>query len=145
MNFITCALKRDAQVVLCKGFYFFGISHSPRTPLGHAHRWSNCKHYVDKLQTFSPNCHNIFILTMPTALGRRSGAVYGDKWPKTRLVRIYCYGNTLYIVNLITWLAMRVAHCIKRLPPIPFSPGSNLSGDCFFFFNFLFFLIFFFF
>ena len=37
---ITCALKRDAQVVLCKGFFFFffGISHSPRTPLGHAHR-----------------------------------------------------------------------------------------------------------
>ena len=35
----TCALKRDAQVVFCKGFYFFfGISHSPRTPLGHAHR-----------------------------------------------------------------------------------------------------------
>ena len=38
---------------------------------------------------------------MPTALGRRSGAVYGEKSPKTRLVRIYCYGNTLYIVNLI--------------------------------------------
>ena len=37
---------------------------------------------------------------MPTALGRRSGAVYGKKSPKTRLVRIYCYGNTLYIVNL---------------------------------------------
>ena len=36
---ITCAVKRDAQVVFCKGFYFFfGISHSPRTPLGHAHR-----------------------------------------------------------------------------------------------------------
>ena len=38
-SLITCALKRDAQIVFCKGFYFFlGISHSPRTPLGHAHR-----------------------------------------------------------------------------------------------------------
>ena len=89
--------------VLQRVFFFFGISHSPRTPLGHAHRWSICKHYVDKLQRFSPKCHNIFILTMPTALGWRSGAVYGEKSPKTRLVRIYCYGNTLYIVNLITW------------------------------------------
>ena len=100
----TCAVKRDAQVVFCKGFYFFfGISHSPRTPLGHSHRWSICKHYVDKLQRFSPKCHNIFILTMPTALGWRYRAVYGEKSPKTRLVRIYCYGNTLYIVNLSTW------------------------------------------
>ena len=39
---------------------------------------------------------------MPTALGRRSGAVYGEKSPKTRLVRISCYCNTLHIVNLIT-------------------------------------------
>ena len=32
---------------------------------------------------------------MPSALvGLRSGAVYGLKTPKTRLVRIYCYGNT---------------------------------------------------
>ena len=60
---------------------------------------------------------------MPTALGRRSVAVHGEKPQKTRLVRIYCYGNTLY----------------KGLPPIPFSPGSNLGGDCFFFFNSLFF------
>ena len=37
---------------------------------------------------------------MPTALGRRSGAADGEKSPKTRLVRIYCYDNTLYIVNL---------------------------------------------
>ena len=62
-----------------------------------------CKHYVDKLQRFSPNCHKIFILTIPAALGRRSGAVYGEKSPKTRLVRIYYYGNALYIVNLIAW------------------------------------------
>ena len=27
-----------------------------------------------------------------------------------------------------------VAHCIRRLPPIPFSLGTNLGGDCFFFF-----------
>ena len=87
-------------------FFFFGISHSPRTPLGHAHRWTICKHYVDKLQRFSPNCHNIFILTIPTALGRRSGAVYGEKSPKTSLVCIYCYGNTLYIVNVTTCEAM---------------------------------------
>ena len=38
---------------------------------------------------------------MPTASGRRSGAVCGEKSTKTRLARIYCYGNTLYIVNLI--------------------------------------------
>ena len=37
-DIFICALKRDAQVVFCKGFYFFGISHSPRTPLGHAYR-----------------------------------------------------------------------------------------------------------
>ena len=44
---------------------------------------------------------------MPTASGRRSGAVYGEKLPKTRLARIYCYGNTLqYIVNLIDWQGM---------------------------------------
>ena len=98
-SLFTCALKRDAQVVFCKGFYFFfGISHSPRTLLGHAH----CKHYVDKLQRFSPNCHNTFMLTMPTALGRRSGAVYGENSPKTRLVHNYCDGNTLYIVNLVS-------------------------------------------
>ena len=52
---------------------------------------------------FSPNWHNIFILTMPTASGQRSGAVCGEKSPKTRSARIYCYGNTLYIVNLIDW------------------------------------------
>ena len=40
---------------------------------------------------------------MPTALGRRSGAVYGEKSLKTRLARIYCYGNILYIVNVIAW------------------------------------------
>ena len=28
---------------------------------------------------------------MPTASGRRSGAVYGEKLPKTRLARIYCF------------------------------------------------------
>ena len=37
---------------------------------------------------------------MPTALGRRSAAVYGEKSRKTRLVRIYSSGNTVYIVNL---------------------------------------------
>ena len=38
-SLFTCALKRDAQVVFCKVFYsFFRISHSPRTPLGHAHQ-----------------------------------------------------------------------------------------------------------
>ena len=38
---------------------------------------------------------------MPTASGRRSGAVGGEKSPKTLLACFYCYGNTLYIVNLI--------------------------------------------
>ena len=104
-NYLRTQAWRAGRV-LQRVLFFFGISHSPRTPLGHAHRWSICKHYVDKLQRFSPKCHNIFILTMPTALGWRSGAVYGEKSPKTRLVRIYCYGNTLYIVNLITWQAM---------------------------------------
>ena len=42
---------------------------------------------------------------MPTALDRRSGAVCGEKSPKTRLARIYCYGNTLYIVNLFSLCA----------------------------------------
>ena len=46
---ITCALKHDAQVVFCKGF-FGRISHSPRTPLGHDRRRLICKHYVDKLK-----------------------------------------------------------------------------------------------
>ena len=54
---------------------------------------------------FSPNCHNIFILTMPAALGRSSGAVYGEKLPKTHLACIYCYGNTLYVVNLVDVIA----------------------------------------
>ena len=49
LRFITCALKREAQVVFCKEFYIFGISHSPWTPLGHDHRWSIYKHYVDKM------------------------------------------------------------------------------------------------
>ena len=40
---------------------------------------------------------------MPTASGRRSGVVCGEKSPKTRLARIYCYGNTLYTVNFIVW------------------------------------------
>ena len=94
---------RGPLITLRVNSFFFGISHSPRTPLGHAHRCSICKRYADKLQRFSRNCHIIFILTMPTALGRRSGAVYGEKSPKTRLVRIYCYSNTLYIVNLTYW------------------------------------------
>ena len=37
---------------------------------------------------------------MPTASGRRSGAVCGEKSPKLRLARIYCYGNALYIETL---------------------------------------------
>ena len=40
---------------------------------------------------------------MLTALVRRSGAVYGEKSRKTRLARIYCYGSTLYILNLFVW------------------------------------------
>ena len=40
---------------------------------------------------------------MPTALGRRSGTVYGENSPKTRLALIYCYGNTLNIVIFIAW------------------------------------------
>ena len=74
---------------------------------------------------------------MPAASGRRSGAVCGEKSPKTRLARIYCYGNTLYIVNLSDWASdVCVAHCIRGMSPIPFSQGSNLGGVCFFFFFF---------
>ena len=51
---------------------------------------------------------------MPTALGRRSGAVHGEKSPKTRLARIYCYGNTLNIVNLMTVESdVCVVHCVR--------------------------------
>ena len=72
---------------------------------------------------------------MPTALGQRSGAVYGEKSPKTRLARIYCYGNTLYVVNLITWVSdVCVVHCIRRLFPMPLPPHSNLAEGCLFFF-----------
>ena len=72
---------------------------------------------------------------MPTALSRRSGAVYGEKSPKTRLARIYCYGNTINIVNMIHLGSdVCVVHCIKRLPSMPLSPGSDLGGFYFFFF-----------
>ena len=74
----------------------------------------------------------MFILTMPTALGRRSGAVYGKKSPKTHLVRMYCKFDHL-ISNVC------VAHCIRRPAPILFSPGSNLGGTAFFFLIFFFF------
>ena len=83
---------------------------------------------------------------MPTASGRRSWAVYGEKLPKTRLARIYCYGNTLYIVNLIAWARdVCVVHCLRRMLPMPLLPGSNLGGVClllllffiYLFFNFL--------
>ena len=68
---------------------------------------------------------------MPTASGRRSWAVYGEKLPKTRLARIYCYGNTLYIVNLIAWARdVCVVHCLRRMLPMLLLPGSNLGGVC---------------
>ena len=74
-----------------------------------------------------------------TALGRRSGAVYGEKSPKTRLARINCSGNTLNIVNLIRLVSdVCVVHCIRRLPSMPLSPGSNLGGVTFVFFLFKF-------
>ena len=57
---------------------------------------------------------------MSTALGRRSGAVYGEKSPKTSFAPIYCYGNTLNIVNLIDSISVVcVVHCIRRMPPVP--------------------------
>ena len=57
---------------------------------------------------------------MPTALGRRSGAVYGEKSPKTRFALIYCYGIPLNIVNLIVSISVVcVVHCIRRMPPVP--------------------------
>ena len=46
---------------------------------------------------------------MPTALGRRSGAVFGEKSPKTRLARMYCYGNTLNINEMSMWQSQWLA------------------------------------
>ena len=55
----------------CATLRFF-LNNSPRTPLDQDRRSSRIrKHCVDKLQNVSPNCHNIFVLTMTTALGRR--------------------------------------------------------------------------
>ena len=50
---------------------------------------------------------------MPTALGRRSGAVYGEKSPKTHMARIYCYGNTLYIG--LSSVIVRMSVVLKRI------------------------------
>ena len=69
---------------------------------------------------------------MPTALGRRSGAVYGEKSPKTRLARIYCYGCKFD--SLVSDVC--VVHCIRGLPPVALSRGSNFGGEGFFFFIF---------
>ena len=138
--FFTCALKRDAQVVFCKGFYFFfGISHSPRTPLGHARWCSICKHYVDKLQRFSPECHkyihfnnaNCFRLTLWGCLWRKIAENTLGSYLLLWQHYIYCKFD-----HLISDVC--VAHCTRRLPPIPFSPGSNLGGDCFVFCFFVF-------
>ena len=72
---------------------------------------------------------------MLTASGRRSGAVYGEKSPKTRLARIYCYGNTLNIVNWINLVSdICVVHRVRRLPSMPFTPVRNSPGLLFFFF-----------
>ena len=69
---------------------------------------------------------------MSTASGRRSGAVYGEKLPKTRLARIYCYGDTLYTVNLNVWQGMFAWSITPG-----FEPRRSLL---FFFFFFLIFL-----
>ena len=72
---------------------------------------------------------------MLTASGRRSGAVYGEKSPKTRLARIYCYGSTLNIVNWINFVSdICVVHRVRRLPSMPFTPVRNSPGLLFFFF-----------
>ena len=64
---------------------------------------------------------------MPTASGRRSGAVYGEKSPKTRLALIYCYANTLYlnfifITNKFNLLFFGISHALP-------SPSSATISD----------------
>ena len=65
---------------------------------------------------------------MPTALGRRSGAVYGEKSPKHAWL-VFTVMVTLYILQI----DVCVAHCIRRLLSTLLPPGSNLAGVCFFF------------
>ena len=90
---------------------------------------------------------------MPTALGRRSGAVYGEKSPKTRLARIYCYGNTLYVANYQTEKRCLRSSVVKATVSGTIFPGFEPRRGllffiiCFFvFLNLLFFfyLLFFF-
>ena len=64
------------------------------------------------------NPHDRAPLTIPIALGRRSGAVYGEILPKTRLARIYFYGHTLQIV----WFQ-------KKSKPTPWKVIENSKGE----------------
>ena len=74
---------------------------------------------------------------MPTPLSRRSGAVYGEKSPKTRLARIYCYGITVNIVNMIH-LESDVFHgsLFKASAFDAIVPGFEPRRDLLFFFKF---------
>ena len=62
---------------------------------------------------------------------------FGPKLRKiTRLARIFCYGNTLYIENLIGDVC--VVHCIRRMPPMACSGFESRRGLLFFYlFNFV--------
>ena len=73
---------------------------------------------------------------MPSASGRRSGAVCGEKSPKTRLARIYCYGNTLYIVNLIIWQGCLCGSLYKANASDAIVPGFELRRGLLSFFFF---------
>ena len=95
---ITCALKRDAQLLRCKGvFLAYIILPESRSAMIIDDRFARITLINCKLK-FSPNCHNIFILTMPTALGRCSGAVYGEKSP-IHTCLVFNVTVTLYILH----------------------------------------------
>ena len=73
---------------------------------------------------------------MLTALGRRFGAFYSEKSPKTRSARIKCYGNTLYIKNSTFRLGVScVAYLDKAHASDAVALGSNHARASIYFFN----------
>ena len=72
---------------------------------------------------------------MPTTLGQRSGAVYREKSQKHAWLVFTVMVTLLIIYCKFDWLISNVCvlHCLRRLPPMPLAPGSNLGGVCFLF------------